>query len=232
MVRNRLREDPLLQRRLSDALDSAGRARDLVRRILELSRGAVLEEKPVHAAQVVHDAMRHIRGLAPANVTLSETIDPHCPPIGMDSMQMRRLLINICDNAVKVMGSAGGLLDIRLHPELIDGEKPLPFEDAKPGGHAVLTVAARSLVDGAQPGADVGGHVGFVDGAGHEAGADLAVARMITALRGGGLAANFQEPGKAIITAYLPAAAAQDGDGADTAAPEVPAGTAEASGEH
>jgi len=231
MVRNRLREDPVLQRRLSDALDSAGRARDLVRRILELSRGASRGEKPVNAAQVALDAMRHIRGLAPANVTLSETIDPHCPPIDMDSMQMRRLFINVCDNAVKVMGPAGGLLDIQLLPGLIDGEKPLPFEDARPGVHAVLTVAARSLGDGAQPGADAGGRVSFADGAGPEAGADLTVSRMITALRGGGLAANFQEPGQALITAYLPAAAAQDSDGADAVAPDVSAGTAEASGE-
>lgn len=227
MVRNRLREDPVLQRRLSDALDSAGRARDVVRQLLEINGRGAGDSRIACAGCVVEDALLHIRALKPKNIRATKRIASDCPNISVDSKNMRRLLLNVCDNAARAMGPQGGLMEISLQGEHFETLGDVPHMEMSPGRYAVLRVASRAGGEAPDKDSqDIAGSPSVREKV-RDFDFDLSVARMIAVLNGGALDARSDDGSGACITIYLPAVMGFEGDGAQGAADGVSAGIAE-----
>jgi signal transduction histidine kinase len=140
---------------------------------------------------------------------------------------MRRLLLNVCDNAAQAMGPQGGLLELSLQPERYDSPDDLPNEDLVPGGYAVLRVTSRA--DGESPELEAQAifDPSLVHTKGRDFEFDLSIARLIAILNGGALDARREGDTGAFITIYLPAATGFEGDKAVEAAGPVSVGIAE-----
>ncbi|MBW2109252.1 MAG: HAMP domain-containing protein, partial [Deltaproteobacteria bacterium] len=87
------------------------RARDIVKALLEFSRGTAYTLESVDVRNLVEDTLKLIKGEVPANVEIHVDI-PDGLQGKMDPRQMQQVLINLATNGIQAM-KAGGTLHIR-----------------------------------------------------------------------------------------------------------------------
>jgi C4-dicarboxylate-specific signal transduction histidine kinase/ActR/RegA family two-component response regulator len=119
---------------------AAGRARDLVRRILTFSRQAESETQPVDLLKTVEEALVLLRSSLPATIGIRREQDAENTVIMADPAQMHQVIMNLCTNAYQAMRDSGGTLSLRLK-NISTEELPLPAASAHSDGNWVqLTV--------------------------------------------------------------------------------------------
>lgn len=117
--------DEVFQSVLSIAQRSSRRASRLVESLLDLDRleagQAVLDKSPTSVAMLVSEAVEEVYPTAEAKGHLLRMqIEPGLPEIEVDVDMIRRVLINLLDNAVKYTRSGGKInLDVRRKDEHI-----------------------------------------------------------------------------------------------------------------
>jgi len=102
---------------VSNIQESCTRAADLVKQIMTFSRMETTQYNTIDIAKAVNNALTIIRASLPANIHISCSIDPHCPPIKGDVTQIHQILLNLCANASQAIGENGGTIAIDLHQE-------------------------------------------------------------------------------------------------------------------
>jgi signal transduction histidine kinase/CheY-like chemotaxis protein len=117
-----------MRRHLDRIMEGGARARALVRRILDFSRGGGIERVPVHLQAVVEEVLALLRPGLAATVRLDAQLAAAGAAVLGDSTQLHQVAMNLCSNAIHAVGAAGVVsvqLD-RLRSEapraLLDGE--------------------------------------------------------------------------------------------------------------
>jgi len=122
----------LLQSNLLKILQAGGRAKDLVKKILDFSRQSAQELMPVQIKPIVTEALKFLRASLPTTVEIVQNFQ--CDPTVMaDPTQIHQILMNLCTNAGHSMQEKGGMMVVSMaeielssdfiaqHPELTPG---------------------------------------------------------------------------------------------------------------
>ncbi len=117
---------------LSEVLQAANRAKDLVRQILAFSRQTDEEDSPLYLHVIAREVIKMLRATTPPNIEIIDNVDVHSGAIMGNPAQMHQVIINYCTNAIQAMPN-GGKLEIevkditlgedasRIHPKLSPG---------------------------------------------------------------------------------------------------------------
>jgi PAS domain S-box-containing protein len=125
---------------LKQALRGAVNARDLVRRILDYSRGSADQ---AHALIELDALFREpaplISAALPTNVSLSVTSSPDVAPVLADAGQLQQVLLNLCINGAHAIGSQPGTLTIELSTSRFAADANIPG-GCSPGEYVCLSI--------------------------------------------------------------------------------------------
>lgn len=128
-----------LRRHIDRVLQAGGRAKALVRRVLEFSRSGVVEQVPVDIQKIVEEALALQSPALPPGVTMDVTLAADSTAVSGDETQLHQVVMNLCTNAVQAIGNDGRLsVDLRL----VKVEKAVHLlqGDLAPGGYVRLCV--------------------------------------------------------------------------------------------
>lgn len=92
----------------SEIVQSASRARELLRRVLRATAPSG-ERACSDLASVVRDEMRLVSATMPPNVRVSLTVPDGEVPVGLSEAEIERVLVNLCVNAAQAMPRGGSL---------------------------------------------------------------------------------------------------------------------------
>ncbi|MGD9506015.1 MAG: PAS domain S-box protein [Syntrophobacteraceae bacterium] len=191
---------------VSQVLQAAHRAKDLVQQILAFSRRGGKEATLVPVGSLVKEVAKMLRAAIPSTIEIHQDIatQPGEDSILADPTQLHQMLMNLCTNARQAMGERVGVLGISLDSVELDQEKlPGDFE-LKPGSYVRLTVSDT----GAGMSKDVQERIFepyfTTKGVGEGTGLGLSVVHGIVKDYGGGISV-YSEPGVGtIFKVYLP----------------------------
>ena len=123
---------------LTDICTATERARQLVSRILTLSRKA--ESRPVtcELAPIVDEALNLLRAALPSSVAIQRNLAAGSAVI--DPTQFHQVVMNLATNASHAMERDGGVLAVRLETVLLEGGDAVR-EHLEPGAYVELAVS-------------------------------------------------------------------------------------------
>lgn len=129
-----------LRRQLDAIAHAVQRGKNLVGRILTLTRQVPLDPRSVVLRDVLVEARDMLEALAPGNVTVRlQLTDPDALVAG-DATQLHQLVLNLGTNALHAM-PRGGLLDLRLATRTLGRKVRLSHGQLERGRYAVVQVA-------------------------------------------------------------------------------------------
>jgi two-component system NtrC family sensor kinase len=91
-------------------LAEAGRARDIVRDLLDFSRQRKFVVEPAHLGMTVGQVVALVRTMNPVGVTVVEEYAPELPLVEVDPSRMKQVFLNLINNAVSAMPRGGTLV--------------------------------------------------------------------------------------------------------------------------
>jgi PAS domain S-box-containing protein len=116
---------------LKQALRGAMNARDLVRRILDFSRGRGNQVRTrINLSELVRESAPLISAALPTQVSLSVVVVDKISPVLGDSGQLQQLLMNLCINGSHAIGSRSGIVRTSVADRVFTASDPNP---APPG---------------------------------------------------------------------------------------------------
>lgn len=121
-----LPKDHPVQENLTDILDGAKRARDLVKRILHFSRRQDPELKPTILQPVIQETLKLLRSTIPANIHLISSLYDGHDAVLCDESEIHEILLNLCTNAYHAISGDQGEIVIGLNKRNPSHELALP----------------------------------------------------------------------------------------------------------
>lgn len=95
------------------ALGAAGRARDIVAKLLVFSRhGATASLERVSLARPVAEALNLFASVRPSTIEVQADLDPDADPVLVDPGQIIQVVMNLCTNAYQAIPSSGGTIRV------------------------------------------------------------------------------------------------------------------------
>ncbi|MGD9162127.1 MAG: ATP-binding protein [Desulfobacteraceae bacterium] len=125
---------------MQQILDSALRAKDLVRQILTFGRKSKEERKPVQLSSILREETKLLRSILPATIEIRENINNDKGIIYADATQMHQVIINLCTNAAYAMEGKGGVLEINLSALEVTQNTVKRYNDISPGPFLKLEI--------------------------------------------------------------------------------------------
>jgi PAS domain S-box-containing protein len=96
-------------RHLHKALESANRAKEIIRRVQEYTRGDKDQQvQPIHITETVNQALRLVRGSLSRQIGIELDLCPECPTVVADPDQIQQVVVNLCTNANEAIAANGG----------------------------------------------------------------------------------------------------------------------------
>ncbi len=129
-----------LKQYLDQVLLATNRARELVRQILSFSRQAEREKAPLDIRLVVKEALKLIRAALPADIRISQQIEPGNECVLADPTEIHQVIMNLCTNAQHAMAENGGVLSVALRAIEVDEGQAATRPGLHPGPYLQLTV--------------------------------------------------------------------------------------------
>jgi PAS domain S-box-containing protein len=126
-------------RYLTEILNAAKRARDLVNHILAFSRKSDAGQKPIIPKYVVKEALKLLRASLPATIAIREHLESTAAILG-DPTQIHQVIVNLCTNAGYAMKETGGVLDVTLDEITGEGTETQKT-DLPPGRYLRLKIS-------------------------------------------------------------------------------------------
>ncbi|MGX9727293.1 MAG: MASE3 domain-containing protein [Candidatus Electronema sp. VV] len=125
---------------LNEVLRAGGRAKELVRQILAISRKCEQELQPLRIQPVIKETLKLLRSSLPTTIEIRQRLDPACGTVLADPTRIHQVVMNLCTNAYHAMRETGGLLEVSLRQtelaaETMPGRLRLP-----PGPYLQLEV--------------------------------------------------------------------------------------------
>ena len=189
---------------LSEALQAANRARDLVRQILAFSRQGGQERSPVYLHVIAREAIKLLRATLPATIQVVDSVDVHSGAVLGSPAQLHQVIMNFCTNAAQAIGREGGTIEVIARDEDVDDRTALAHPHLRIGPYVRLSVADTG--HGMSPAvlARVFDPFFTTKKPGEGTGMGLAVVHGIIVDHGGAVMAE-SEPGRgAVFHAWLP----------------------------
>ena len=124
--------DPRVQRHLNGIRESAERASQIVRNLLQFARKLTSSREDMDINAVVERVLALATNTAVTqNITVVRQLAPGLPPTAGDPGQIQQVVLNLVTNAFQAMAETGGRLTLR--SRLAGGRLRLDVEDTGPG---------------------------------------------------------------------------------------------------
>ncbi len=132
--------DPKAREDLGQMLACAQRGRELVEKILALSRRQEVIQRPLALTDAVAEAVQLLEAGVPRQIETRLHSDPGTPRVLADATSVHQVLMNLATNAVHAMPE-GGTLDVTLEPTYVRDSFARLHPELHEGQYALLTVA-------------------------------------------------------------------------------------------
>jgi PAS domain S-box-containing protein len=126
---------------LLDAEQAASRGAELVRQLLTFSRREEPVRRTITLRPLVAEALSLLRVTFPPATRLETRFDDDIPAVRGDPTQITQIVMNLGTNALQAMGTAGGLLTVRLERVVLHDDLPAHTTVLKAGTYARLVIA-------------------------------------------------------------------------------------------
>ncbi len=98
--------------RVERIIKAALRARDVVKRLLAFSRQGERDARPLFLRDVLVETEEILRKATPSTISFHFFRDEEPYPVLVDPVQIRRVLLNLCVNAVEAMENVEGAIEV------------------------------------------------------------------------------------------------------------------------
>ena len=131
--------DSAVSNNLKQVLKAAGRAKELVQRILTYSRRREHEMQPVKVNLIVNEALKLLRASMPSMIEINHNIKSNLAVMS-DPTNIHQVIMNLCTNAGYAMRANGGQLAVALADVDLDADFAKEHPGLNPGKFVRLTV--------------------------------------------------------------------------------------------
>ncbi len=138
MASRRLSQVPEVQRHLKVVQEQAHRASDLIQQILDFSRRAALERRPMDLVPFLKEQIKLLERTLPESIAIELVHDGGRLRIDADPTRIQQVLMNLATNARDAMPQ-GGAIRISLHELTFDDDAAAPLPGMLPGPWVRLT---------------------------------------------------------------------------------------------
>ncbi len=125
---------------LRTVLQAGLRARSLVKQILTFSHHAEIEKSPISIAPIIEEAITFLEVSIPPGIKTVCRIDARGGKVVADPIQIHRIVMNLCLNALQAMRASGSRLDVRLEEIQQDATDFSLIQRIQKGNYLRLTV--------------------------------------------------------------------------------------------
>lgn len=129
---------------LEEVLESARRAKELVKQILAFSRPGGEEKKPLEISHLVKETVKLLQSVLPRSIEICPAVSAIEKEGGStilaDPGQIHQVLMNLCTNASHAMRERGGVLRVGLADVNLHSKDLVRFPSLKPGSYVRLSV--------------------------------------------------------------------------------------------
>jgi signal transduction histidine kinase/CheY-like chemotaxis protein len=129
------------RRHLRRIEQAAGRAADLVRRILAFSRPQEPRRSSIRLQPLIEEVLTLLRATLPAAIEIRTRFHAGAPPVRADPSQIHQVLMNLGTNAAHAMAERGGVLEVSLETVTRDGGTVAGAPELRAGRHVVLSIS-------------------------------------------------------------------------------------------
>jgi PAS domain S-box-containing protein len=129
-----------LQGNIGPILESAQRARDLVRQILSFSRQNQVETRAVQLDGVVEDALKFLKAAFSSQIEIKMQCVRPLPAILADPIQMQQVVMNLCTNSAQALKEMTGSIKIFLEVVQLDEPSAEKVHLLNAGSYVLLRV--------------------------------------------------------------------------------------------
>ncbi|GMV92134.1 MAG: hypothetical protein AMXMBFR82_19120 [Candidatus Hydrogenedentota bacterium] len=126
---------------ITNLLEAAHRATELVRQILAFSRRSEEDLQVIEIGLIAKEALKLLRPSLPATIEIRADIDVTGTTVLADPTQIHQVLMNLCTNSYHSMREKGGTLTVSLKPFGVDAAIAGSNPDLRQGDYVRLTVA-------------------------------------------------------------------------------------------
>jgi signal transduction histidine kinase/ActR/RegA family two-component response regulator len=120
---------------------AAGRARDLVKQILNFSRKGTAERRCVTLEAPVREAVQLLRASIPSTIELRCEIHDAARTVLADTSQVHQALLNLCGNAAQALDLQPGKIIVSLEPVEVDATLARKRPHWRPGRYVRLSIS-------------------------------------------------------------------------------------------
>ena len=129
---------------LKNIIDSAERAKSLIKKIMVFSRKAELAQKTLYLNELITNLITILERTLPKMISIRTELENGLLPINGDSSQIELVILNLAGNAQDAMPRGGTLL-IKTGNVTIDEDSPHLQLAAEPGNYVLLTVSDTGI---------------------------------------------------------------------------------------
>jgi len=126
---------------IDEVLESADRAKALVRQILTYSRQADQERRPEKLSVLVDDSLRLLRASLPAAIEINRNFAVEDDLVLTDATQISQVIFNLVTNSVQAMDPSRCRLDISIRIIEVTEDTAALSPSVAPGPHLELTIS-------------------------------------------------------------------------------------------
>ncbi len=126
---------------LDRATRAGERAAEDIQRLLTFSRKEEPKRRPMHAAPVIKDALKLLRGALPSSIEFRVNISDDCGRIFMDPFQINQVVMNLGMNALHALQGLDGAFEVDLSDVEITEKGANSHIDLQAGKYVQLTIS-------------------------------------------------------------------------------------------
>ncbi len=131
---------PTSYRNLTQVLNAAHRARDLVQQILAFSRQTEQEKRPMKVIPILKEVCKFLRASLPSTIEINQQIGSMQDLVMSDPTLIHQVIMNLCTNAGHVMRDTGGVLDVIVDTVVLRNDDLLHHPGLSAGHYLKLSV--------------------------------------------------------------------------------------------
>lgn len=132
--------DTFVHEDLTEVLQAANRAKELVRQILAFSRQSGQERSPIYLHIVAREVIKLLRASLPPNIEIIDCADVHSGAVLANAAQMYQVITNFSTNAAQAMVNKSGTIEVRVQDIDLDENDARKYPGLKPGPYVQLSV--------------------------------------------------------------------------------------------
>ena len=133
-------EESLAHDDLTEALQAANRAKELVKQILAFSRQSGQDRNSIYLHIVAREAIKLLRASLPAMIEIIDSVDSHSGAVMANAAQLYQVITNFSTNAAQAMTGQSGKLEIRVRDIEVDKAMAERNPALRPGPYVELSV--------------------------------------------------------------------------------------------